>query len=667
MPAFPLPRLPRIAYGGDYNPEQWAPSVWAEDAQLMREAGVNLVSVGIFSWAMLELRPGRYEFGWLDRVLDTLAKAGVSVCLANATASPPPWMAKKFPASCAVARDGGAMFPGSRQHYSPFSADYRRCALALTEAIARRYAKHPALAAWHVNNEYSCHQQECHSPAATRAFRGWLRKKYRTLGALNDAWTTAFWSQRYGAWDEIWTPRRAPYHNNPAQELDYARFWDEGCLDLYLAERAVLKRHSPDLPVTTNFMWPFKPLNYRRWAEHCDFIAWDAYPDPHGAPPEFSAYGHDLMRSLRPELPFVLMEQATTQVNWRPINGLKRPGQMRALSLQAVARGADGVMFFQWRQSQGGAEKFHSAMVPHAGAQTGNRVWREVTGLGVDLEALTPVAGSGVKARAAIVFDWENWWALELPSKPARIDYAAVVADFHRLCFRRNLTVDFVAPGADLSAYEVVFAPALYLLRAADAKNLSDYARAGGKLVVSYFSGIVDEHERVALGGYPAHLREALGLVVEEWDGLAPGTTRRVKLPGGKTTAGAEFAEVVHLEGAKATATFAEDFYAGKPAATRHKFGAGQTYYLATRFDDAALARLLDGVVPRGAQAPAGVEISERRDGRRTFTFVLNHTRAAVTVPLPRAAVGTTDLLTGRKVGRRVKLAAFGCAVLAAR
>ncbi len=232
MPAFPIPRLPRLAYGGDYNPEQWSPSVWAEDARLMREAGVNLVSVGIFSWAMLEPRPGRYEVRWLDRVLDTLAAAGVQVCLANATASPPPWMAKMYPKSCAVARDGGVMFPGSRQHYSPFSADYRRCAAALTEKLARRYAKHPALAAWHVNNEYSCHQQECHSAAATQAFRQWLRKKYRTLDALNDAWTTAFWSQRYGAWDEIWTPRRAPYHNNPAQELDYARFWDDGCLDL---------------------------------------------------------------------------------------------------------------------------------------------------------------------------------------------------------------------------------------------------------------------------------------------------------------------------------------------------------------------------------------------------------------------------------------------------
>ena len=661
-----LPRVPGFAYGGDYNPEQWEPAVWREDARLMREAGVNFVSVGIFSWAHLEPRPGRYEFGWLDRVLDLLASAGVRACLATATASPPPWLARLHPSSGAVARDGGTMFPGSRQHHSPFSPDYRRRAAALTERLAARYARHPALAAWHVDNEFSCHQQECHSPAATRAFRAWLRRRYGTLARLNDAWTTSFWSQRYGAWDEVWTPRRAPYHNNPAQELDYARFWDELLLDLYLSLRAILRRRTPDVPVTTNFMWPFRPLDYRKWAEHVDFVAWDSYPDPHGAAAETAAFGHDVMRSLTPGKPFVLMEQATTQVNWRAANGLKRPGEMRALSLQAVARGADGVMFFQWRQSRGGAEKFHSAMVPHGGARADSRVWREVTGLGADLTRLSPVLGSAVAARAAIVMDWENWWALELPSKPARIDYAATLADFHRLCFRRNVAVDFVHPGQDLSGYAVAFAPSLHLLRETDARNLTQWVRAGGRLAVGPFSGVVDANDRVVLGGYPALLRATLGLVVEEWDGLAPGATRRVRLPGGRATHGSVLAEVVRLEGATAVATFAEDFYAGRAAATRHRCGRGEAWYLATRFDDAALDRLLGGLLPAGPAAPAGVEVRVRRAGARAFVFVLNHTRAAVTVRAPAEAAGGRDLLGGKKVGRRLRLEPFGVAVIAA-
>jgi beta-galactosidase len=413
-------------------------------------------------------------------------------------------------------------------------------------------------------------------------------------------------------------------------------------------------------------MWPFRPLDYRKWAEHVDFIALDSYPDPHGPAAEEAAFAHDVMRSLRPGRPFVLMEQATTQVNWRAVNGLKRPGQMRALSLQAVARGADGVMFFQWRQSRGGDEKFHSAMVPHGGAQAGSRVWREVVGLGSDLVRLAPVGGTKVAARVAIAMDWENWWALEQPSRPVRLDYPAWLADFHRLCFRRNVAVDFVHPGQDLSAYSVVFAPVLQLLRDTDARNLTQWVDAGGRLVVGPFSGIVDANDRVVLGGYPALLRATLGLVVEEWDGLAPGTTRRVRLPGGRTTRGSVLAEVVHLEGAKAVATFAEDFYAGKPAATRHRRGRGEAWYLATRFDDAALDRLLGSLLPAGPAAPAGVEVSVRRDKDRTFVFLLNHTRSAVAVPPPPEAVGGRDLLTGKKVARRLRLEPFGVAVVAA-
>ncbi len=667
-----IPRLPPgLAYGGDYNPEQWDESVWRDDMRLMRTAGVNFVSIGIFSWAHLEPAPGRYEFGWLDRLMDLLAANGIRANLATGTASPPPWLAVRHPDSLPIGRDGQPWFPGGRQHYSPFSAAYRRHALALVTRLARRYAQHPALAAWHVNNEYACHIQECHGPEAQRAFRAWLRRRHRDLAGLNAAWSTSFWSQRYGAWPEVGTPRRVPAFNNPAQEIDYRRCFNDAVLALYLAERAVLRRATPGVPVSTNFMWPFKALDYRAWAPHLDFACWDAYPDPAAAPEEFAAFGHDLIRSLLPNRPFLLMEQATTQVNWRPLNVLKPPGLMRRLSLQAVARGADGVLFFQWRQSLGGAEKFHSAMVPHGGAGPRSRVWREVAGLGAELLRLRPVAGTRPVPRAALVFDWENWWALELPGKPAPIDYAALMADFHRWFFRRNLPVDFVAPSADLSGYKLVVAPALYLLRAADAANLAAFARDGGQLLATYFSGIVDEHDRVVPGGYPAHLRATLGLCVEEWQPFAAGTGPRVRLPGARRPLRArDWADLCHLEGAQALGTFADGFFAGRPAFTRHRVGRGAAHYLATRLADAGLDRVLAPIATAAGlrpahPAPAGVEASVRTGARGDFLFLLNHGARSVTVPLDRK--WARDLLSGRDVIGQVRIAPGAAAVVTTR
>lgn len=661
-----LTKTAQLLYGGDYNPEQWPESVWKDDVRLMKQAGVNFVSVGIFSWAKLQPDEKTYTFDWLDRLMDLLAANGIWADLATATASPPPWMSR-YPDLLAVDADGSTYSHGSRQHYSPSSPTYRKFAEALVKKLAARYGKHPALAAWHINNEYACHVQACHSEASTQAFREWLKQRHGSIDGLNAAWGTAFWSQHYYDWDEVFTPRKTPTFSNPAQALDFHRFFSDALLDLCKMERDILRKATPEIPITANFMSFFKPLNYWDWAKEIDFTSWDSYPDP--LPGErgdlVGASGHDLTRSLKPGRPFLLMEQVTSHVNWRPINATKPPGVMRLWSLQSVARGSDGVLFFQWRQSLAGAEKFHGAMVQHAPPEK-SRVFREVCELGADLKKLEPVAGSVIKSRVAIIADWPAWWALELPSKPAELNYLKSVTQFHRYCYERNIAVDFVQPSADLKDYALVIAPTLYLLTKEDAQNLDRYVRRGGTLLATFFTGIVDEKERVIPGGYPAYLRETLGLWVEEWWPLGADETRKVKF--GKTRLEAQrWSEVIHLEGAEALATFTKGVLKGWPALTSHRQGEGTALYLGTQLGDADLASILEGVCEKldlraPLPAPAGVEVTLRENGEQRFLFLLNHNDKPARISLGKHA--GRELLSGKSAPTSLSLPAHEVAVI---
>jgi len=662
-----IPKLSSaLAYGGDYNPEQWPESVWPEDMKLMRDAGVNLVTLGVFSWSRLQPTEKRYDFAWLDRAMDLLGANGIFVDLATATASPPPWLSHAYPDVLAIDANGAAWHPGSRQHYSPCSPSYRRFAAALVGRIAERYRKHPALAAWHINNEYGNHVAECHGPHATAAFRRWLRRRYGTLAALNEAWGTAFWSQTYGAWDEILTPRRTPTFANPTQQLDYKRFMSDAVLELFTLERDLVRAAAPDVPVTTNYMGFHKPMNYQRWSRGLDFVSWDSYPDPTpGAGGAVAnAATHDLTRSLKKDRPFLLMEQSISSVTWRTINAPKPAGLMRLWSWQALARGSDGVMFFQWRASTAGAEKFLGGMVPHAPAAR-SRTYAEVKALGGELRKLAPIAGSRVRAEVAIAFDWEAWWAVELDSKPAPIAYAAWAQEIHAHFFARNIAVDFVHPAEPLDDYRVVIAPALYLLGEAGAANLTRFVDRGGQLLATYFSGIVDENEHALVGGYPARLREVLGLWVEEWLPLGPEERRTVRFGGrgGRKAVVRDWCEVVHPERAEVLARYVDGAAAGEAAITRQRFGAGAAYYLSTRPEAPALGALLDEVCAAGGvapllTAPAGVELAVRENGGRRFMFLLNHNERRVRVPL-RGLAGR-DLVTAARVTSTIELAPLG-------
>ena len=668
----------RVAFGGDYNPEQWPEDVWPEDVALMQEAGVNLVSIGIFSWALLEPAPGEYEFGWLDRIMDLLHSGGIAVDLANASATPPPWLSHRHPESLLVDVNGVRRSYGGRQAFCPSSTAYRERAAALTTQIVDRYATHPALAMWHVHNEYGNHNWSCYCDVSAAAFQGWLRRRYGTIEELNDAWGTSFWSQHYYDWAEVLPPRTPAYQTfaNPTQQLDFSRFSSDELLDCFRAEAAIIRERS-DLPVTTNFMQFWKPMDYWRWSQEMDLISNDHYRMASrgiaGATHDLSMAA-DLVRSLADDAPWLLMEHSTSAVNWQPRNPAKGPGQMRRDSLSHIARGADGALFFQWRASRAGAEKFHSGMVPHAGTDSAR--WREVCALGADLQAIAPITGSRTRADIAIAFDWHAWWGVELDSHPSiDVDQMDRVRRWHRTLTERGYTCDFVHPDRDLSTYSVVLVPALYLCTDDAARNITGVAERGGTVMVGYFSGIVDVDDHIRLGGYPGAFTELLGVRTEEFSPLLEGDRVRLtvadELAVGSPSTATQWTEFISHIGADVDvlASFEGGIFPGGPAVTRRTLatGGGTAWYVATEPDSELMTALLvQGCVSAGVRPavelspwPAGLEVVVRQDDKSQFVFAINSGSEA-------ESIGCTgiDLLTGRPWDTADKLDAGQVAVV---
>lgn len=632
----------RLVYGGDWNPEQWPERVWREDVALMRDAGVNLVSVGVFAWSRLEPEPGRYAFGWLDQVLDTLHDAGIGANLATPTASPPPWFSLAHPDALPVTAQGVRLTHGSRDTYCAAAPAYRQAAGRIAAALASRYAGHPALVMWHVHNEYGT---VCHCDHAAAAFRNWLRERYGgDLDALNDAWGTAFWSQHYGAWEQVLPPRATQYLPNPHQGLDFRRFWSDELRAAFREQRDRLRAVRTDVPITTNFAFgDWVPVDHHQFAADVDLVALDAYPHSEAE----AAFLGDLARHWAGGGRWLLMEQAPAA----------QPGRTARWSLSYVARGSVGVMFFQWRASAAGAEQFHPALVPHAGPDT--RAYAEARELGAVLPRLTEVTGASVAAEVAIAWDAPSWWAAQAPHLPAALDYLGALQRAHRALWRRHLAVDFACLAADLARYRLVLVPSHYLASDAAAESVRRYVAAGGNLVVWFGSGIADPSGRIRLGGYPGAFRDVLGVRATELHPLPAGAA--VALSDG--TEATLWTERVELHGAEPVLRYAAGPLSGCPAVTWNAAGAGIAWYVSTSLGDDAYGRLvdaaLDGAGVRGEQLPPGVEVVRRHSAGRSWLFALNHTGAGAEV-----AADGVELVSGDRVSGRMVVPAGGYAVV---
>lgn len=677
----PNPKFPHMIHGGDYNPDQWPEEVWEDDMRLMKLAKCNTMSVGIFAWTRLEPKEGKYDFDWLDKIMDKLAENNAFAILATPSGARPAWLSHKYPEVLRVRPDRLRNLHGARHNHCMTSPVYREKTQAINRALAERYAGHPALLMWHISNEFN---GECHCDLCQDAFRSWLKKRYHNcLKELNQAWWTAFWSHTFTDWKEIESPSPVGEMFLHGLNLDWKRFSNHQTFDFFENEIKPLRELTPEVPITTNFMGFFEGINYPKFAKHVDVVSWDSYPVWHTTQSEWRlaasiGMAHDQNRSMKGGKPFLLMESTPSHTNWQPVPKLKRPGMHLLSSLQAVAHGSDSVQYFQWRKSRGSSEKFHGAVVDHVGhAET--RVFKDVTAVGAALQKLDKVVGTSIQPETAIIFDWENRWAIDdllgMGSKDRR-RYMETVQAHYLPFWKRGVPVDVIDSEADFASYKLIVAPMLYMLRPGVAERLRNFVNHGGCLVFTYWSGIANESDLCFLGGWPGDgLREVFGIWHEESDMLTSGEVCRIKTITGNglglhgTYNAQDYFALVHAESAKVLAVFEDEFYAGRPALTENRYGEGRAFYVASRNEEAFTDAFLGGLVREleletalPAELPRGVSAQSRQGEDGKFVFVMNFNCREVKFEIGKGHY--VDILNGDKIHRKLTLPPYGVAVL---
>ena len=653
----------RILYGGDYNPNQWPKEIWEQDMVYFKDAHINSATINVFSWAKIQPSEDTYYFDELDEIVEMLSKEGYDIVLATSTGAMPAWLYKKYPEVARTDYYGRHHKFGQRHNHCPNSLVFQKYAKALVEQLAKRYAHNPHVTCWHISNEYG---GECYCENCEKAFRVWLKKKYGTIEAVNKAWNMEFWGHTVYDWDEIVLPNALGDGMENGTDtafaglsVDYRRFMSDSMLENYKMERDVVRAYVPDTIITTNLMGTYKFLDYFKWAKEMDIVSWDNYPS-YNTPWSFTAMSHDLMRGLK-DAPFMLLEQTPSQQNWQPYNSLKKPGQMRAQSIQTIAHGADTIQFFQLRRSVGGCEKFHGAVIGHVG-HNNTRVFREVKQLGEELQRLgTATLGSVNRADVGIIFDWDNYWALDYTSGPTEdLKYVDQIHHYYKFFYHNNISVNMIPVDADFSKYKIVVAPVLYMVKSGMKEALTKFVENGGILITTFMSGLVDESDNVHLGGYPGPLRELAGVWVEEIDALAPEQTNTITFTDGTRMTCNLLCDLMHLEGAQLLASYDENFYAGMPAITKNQYGKGFTYYIGTNMDQEGIDKVLKMATQQAdihpvVDEPTALEVVCRKTADSTHYYIFNFKETDIVIP--EQFVGYTDLLTGKTVesGMRMK------------
>ncbi|WP_440960165.1 beta-galactosidase [Paenibacillus nitricinens] len=675
-------KAPVMLHGADYNPEQWLkyPEILREDIRLMKLANCNVMSVGIFSWVSLEPEEGVFTFDWLDGVLDSFAENGIYAFLATPSGARPAWMSEKYPEVLRVERNRVHNLHGFRHNHCFTSPVYREKTAILNAKLAERYSQHPAVIGWHISNEFG---GECHCDLCQNAFRDWLKDKYNnSLDEVNHAWWATFWSHTYTSWTQIESP--APHGETQVHglNLDWRRFVSERTIDFCQHEINTVRPYNPALPITTN-MHMIDGIDYRELAKILDVVSWDAYPEWHYTEDgddarlaAWTAMHYDLMRSFKKK-PFLLMESTPSLTNWQSVSKLKRPGMHKLSSLQAVAHGSDSVQYFQWRKSRGSSEKFHGAVVDHSG-HSETRVFKDVTEVGKMLAGMTEVVGTSTPVKTAIIFDWDNRWAIKDAQgiRNSGLRYEETVLQHYRALWELGIPVDMIGSGDDLSDYKLVIAPMLYLISEENGKRIEKFVEQGGTFLATYWSGVVNETDLCHLGGFPGPLRRTLGIWAEETEGLHSRDLNGVVMQASNALNlsgdydAHEIAELIHLEGAEALGTYRSDFYAGRPALTVNRFGEGNAYHLATRVKDASFYVELYAAITSKAgitraldsELPTGVTAQLRTDGESDYIFVQNFSGSPQTVQLNEEEY--TDITSDTAVPAVLNLAVNDLAML---
>ncbi len=639
-------------YGADYNPDQWSEETWIEDIRQMKIHGVNVVTLPVFSWAKLQPSENEFDFSWLDKIVNLLYENGIYVNMATPTAAQPAWMDKKYTEITRTDINGHKRKHGGRVNFCPNSPEYRRLSKAMASKMAEHYKDNPAVVLWHVNNEYGAY---CYCENCRQAFIKWLKNKYINLENLNKCWYTSFWGHTIYDFDEIEVPsslteilpgalagRDGTYFQSIA--IDYKRFMSDSLLECFKGEALEIRKYYKDTPITTNIWSVSHELDLFRWGEQCDIASWDSYPSNKDHP-SLTAFKHDVIRGLKKGKPFLLMEQTPSQQNWQPYNAQKRPGVMRLLSYQCIAHGANGIMFFQWRQSIGACEKYHAAMVPHVGHEN-TRIGKELTQLGMELKSLQDkIIDSKTESEIALIMDWPNWWGVEYSSGPSvDLTYIDRIMKYYRALYDLHISVDIVEPTSDLSKYKIVIAPVLYMVSDESIANIEKFVSDGGTFITTFFSGIVDENDIVRSGGYPGAFRKLLGIWVEEVDALYPEMKNGIKTEKQLDTSEKSYeckliCEVLHSENAAVLGTFTEDYYKGFPAITENAYGNGKAVYVASEPEDDLIKVLVEKYCKEKNIQPiiktnADVEITRRVKDNNEYIFILNHSSSVQKISL---------------------------------
>lgn len=673
-----------MLHGGDYNPDQWLdfPEIIEEDFRLMKLAKTNTFSLGIFAWSALEPEEGVYRFGWLDDIFDRIEAMGGNVILATPSGARPAWMSQKYPEVLRVSNGRVKQLHGGRHNHCFTSPVYREKTAQMNRLLAERYQDRKGLLMWHISNEYG---GECHCDKCQSAFRAWLKKKYEhDLKALNHAWWGPFWSHTISDWEQIESPSKIGENAVHGMNLDWRRFVTDQTIDFYQNEIQSLREITPDVPITTNYMAdtfdliPFQSLNYGEFSKHLDVISFDCYPAWHNdweSTDELAmkvGFINDLYRSVKQQ-PFLIMESTPSMVNWHEVNKAKRPGMHKLSSMQFIAHGADSVLYFQWRKSRGSSEKLHGAVVDHDGSEH-NRVFKEVANVGEMLGNLKPVVGTNRPSEVAIIYDWENNWAINDAQGFNNNDkqYPQTLQQHYRAFWDLNIPVDVCTPDMDLTSYKLVIAPMMYMVQSGFAEKISLFVKSGGHFVTTYITGMVNEHDLTFLGGFPGPLKDVLGLTVTETDTLYPSEVRHIKYNGRQYTA-KDYCAQIELDTAIMVATYEDDFYAGNPALAINTFGAGRAYFIASRnerkFHADFYSQLVEelGISPvLEAEHETGVSIQARVSESEAFYFVMNFTEGEQKIVFKDKEIVFKDVETGEAVQKELVLPQYGCKVLRA-